>query len=95
MAQDQPMNEIQILNFSFRGKNLTKVIYKGREACIASELGRLLEYTKDGTTLTTMIGGRWKAKFIKGQDYEVLKGKDLQDFRDLSLPERESARCPA
>jgi prophage antirepressor-like protein len=84
------MNEIRIVNFSFRGKGLTKVIYKGREACVAQELGQLLEYTKDGQTLTTMIGGRWKSKFVKGKDYEVLQGQDLQDFRELTLSERVS-----
>jgi prophage antirepressor-like protein len=84
------MNEIQVVNFAFRGKRLTKVIYKGREACVAQELGQLLEYTKDGQTLTTMIGGRWKAKFITGKDYEVLQGQDLQDFRTLTLSERVS-----
>ena len=64
-------NDIKVSNFFFHGKGLTKVIYKGREACVAQELGRLLEYTKDGGTLTTMIGGRWKSKFINGRDYEV------------------------
>jgi prophage antirepressor-like protein len=90
MAQEQHMHEIRVVNFSFRGKGLTKVIYKGREACVAQELGQLLEYTKDGQTLTTMIGGRWKSKFVKGKDYEVLQGQDLQDFRELTLSERVS-----
>ena len=30
-----------------------------------------------------------KSKFVKWKDYEVLQGHDLQDFRALTLSERE------
>ena len=89
MGQEQ-IQDIQVVNVFYRGKGLTKVIYKGREACIAQELGQFLGYTKDGQTLTTMIGGRWNSRFSKGRDYEVLKGQDLQDFRDLTHCEKVS-----
>ena len=34
MEQEQ-VRDIQVVNVFFRGKGLTKVVYKGREACVA------------------------------------------------------------
>ena len=82
MEPDQPMNQIQLFDFAYdTDHRLTKVIYRGREAVVATELGRLLGYTNNGSRLVQMItSGRWAERFREGVDYEMLKGKDLQDF---------------
>lgn len=49
MPEEQPMPDIQLFNYSFdNARCLTKVIYRGREAAIAAELGHLLRYAKNG-----------------------------------------------
>ena len=91
MPDEQPMNPIQVFNLAYDADRwLTKVIYRGREAVIASELGRLLGYTNNGSRLVQMITtGRWAGRFREGTDYEVLKGLDLKNFKEaLSQQER-------
>jgi hypothetical protein len=87
MAQEQPINAIQVLNLEYdTGRYLTKVIYKGREAAIAQEFGCLLRYAKRGSKLVDSITSpeKWANRFREGVDYEILKGQDLQDFKDAS-----------
>jgi prophage antirepressor-like protein len=81
MTQEQ-IHDIQVVNFAYDTRHqLTKVIYRGREAVIATELGRFLDYTNNGSRLVQMITiGRWAERFREGVDYEMLKGQDLQDF---------------
>ena len=68
------------LNFAYEPHRwLTKVTYRGREAAIAVELGRLLRYGKKGSNLVEMITDRW-TDLREGKDYELLKGPDLRDF---------------
>ena len=83
MEQEQPMNQIQLFDFAYDAhRRLIKVIYRGREAAIAPQLGRLLGYADKGTKLVHTIKWRWAERFREGIDYEVLKGRDLQDFKD-------------
>jgi prophage antirepressor-like protein len=85
MAQEQPMNQIQLFDFAYDAqRRLTKVIYRGREAVVAMELGQLLRYAKNGGKLVEMITTRWAEGLREGIDYDVLKGLDLQDFKDAS-----------
>jgi prophage antirepressor-like protein len=85
MEQDQPMNQIQLFDFAYDAhRRLTKVIYRGREAVVATEFGRLLGYAKKGSKLVDMISMRWANRFREGVDYDLLKGRDLQDFKQLS-----------
>jgi prophage antirepressor-like protein len=85
MAQEQPMNQIQLFDFAYDAqRRLTKVIYRGREAVVAMELGGLLRYAKNGGKLAEMITTRWAERFRESIDYDVLKGRDLQDFKDAS-----------
>jgi prophage antirepressor-like protein len=85
MEQDQYMHQIQLFNFAYdTQRRLTKVIYRGREAAVALEFGRLLGYAKNGSKLVDMITMRWADRFREGIDYELLKGRDLQDFKELS-----------
>jgi len=90
MGQEQ-MCDIQVVNFAYdTSHRLTKVIYRGREAVVATELGRFLGYTNNGSRLVQMItSGRWATRFREGIDYEMLQGQDLQDFlKVLSHGER-------
>lgn len=85
MEQEQHMNQIQLLDFAYDAhRRLTKVIYRGREAVVAMELGGLLRYAKNGGKLVEMITTRWSERFREDIDYDVLKGRDLQDFKDAS-----------
>jgi prophage antirepressor-like protein len=87
MAEEQPMNEIKVFNIAYdTDHGLTKVIYRGREAAIAADLGRLLRYAKHGSKLVDRITDTWADRFHEGVDYEVLKGRDLQDFKAVSPP---------
>jgi prophage antirepressor-like protein len=79
--------DIQVVNFAYdTNHRLTKVVYRGREAVVATELGRLLGYTNNGSRLVQMIttGRRsWTERFREGIDYEMLQGQDLQDFLEI------------
>ena len=50
---------------------------------IARQVGAALGYSRDGRKLATKIGGDWKKSFKDGEDYRVLTGKDLSDFKVL------------
>jgi len=85
MEHEQRMNQIQLFDFAYDAqRRLTKVIYHGREAVVAMELGQLLRYAKNGGKLVEMITTRWAKGFREGIDYDPLKGRDLQDFKDAS-----------
>jgi prophage antirepressor-like protein len=91
----EQMRGIQVLTFAYdTNHRLTKVIYRGREAVVTTELGRFLGYTNNGSRLVQMIStGRWSRRFREGVDYEMLKGQDLQDFLEiLSHGERVNPR---
>lgn len=47
---DEATRAIQVMNFAYgTSHHLTKVIYRGREAVVAPEFGRLLGYTNNGS----------------------------------------------
>jgi hypothetical protein len=58
MEQNHPMDQIQLFNFIYdTDRHLTKVVYRGREAVVAAELGRLLGYTNNGSRLVVQHSG--------------------------------------
>ncbi len=57
-------------------------------------LGRFLGYSNNGSVLVDLIDGKWRREFIHGKDCHILKGQDLQDFKELTTPVVVSSRTP-
>lgn len=76
------MNEL-VKIFEFEGKPLTAVMYKGRPAFIAKEVGERLGYAKSGSRLVDNITGSWGSSFVDGKHYVVLRGDELRDFKQI------------
>jgi hypothetical protein len=66
---------IKAVNYAYDASHqLTKVTYRGREAVIATELGRLLDYTNNGSRLVQMITTRPKVTRSSGNP--LLRGEE-------------------
>jgi prophage antirepressor-like protein len=69
--------------FEFEGDPWRVITINGRPCWIAKEVGKSLEYGKDGTGLVDLINKEWLSSFEEGKHYEFLKGKKLRDFKQL------------
>ena len=68
--------------FEFEDQPLTVVMYNGKPAFVAKEVGERLGYT-DGTKIAKNISQRWTDDFENGVDYSVLTGEELADFKQI------------
>jgi prophage antirepressor-like protein len=94
-SEGRRMSDITLSRFAFdEDRGLTKVVYKGREAAIGQEFGRLLRYAHKGGKLVDLISKEWADRFREGTDYEVLKGEDLQAFKKLTTSDVVSPHAP-
>ena len=84
------MNPFAILTAQFEGHALTTITWNGQPAWIASEVGRALGYTQQGTRLVTAITRDWSEEFIYGHDYLIITGDDLADLKELLEPVADS-----
>ena len=69
------------INSEFEGKTLATLTYQGRPCWIARDIGRVLDYSRDGRRLVAKISGKWSYEFIEGHDYAVLRGDELAEFK--------------
>jgi prophage antirepressor-like protein len=69
------------INSEFEGKTLATLTYQGRPCWIARDIGRVLDYSRDGRRLVAKIAGKWSYEFIEGHDYAVLRGDELEEFK--------------
>ena len=69
------------INSEFEGKTLATLTYQGRPCWIARDIGRVLDYSRDGRRLVAKIAGKWSYEFIEGHDYAVLRGDELAEFK--------------
>ena len=71
-----------LVKFDFEGNELFLIRYKGRECWVASQVANAIGY-KESKTLTGKITGEWYEEFERGKDFDVLRGKELSDFKEL------------
>ena len=90
------MTKLINITTEFEGGQLTTIVYRGRPAWIAREVGVALGYADGGRRLTSKIRGDWSGEFIEGTDFTVLAGKELQHFKALVEVSTESvpSRAP-
>ena len=69
------------INSEFEGKTLATLTYQGRPCWLARDIGRVLDYSRDGRRLVAKISGKWSYEFIEGHDYAVLRGDELAEFK--------------
>jgi excisionase family DNA binding protein len=79
---------------TFEGNRLPTYNFRGRECWIAADVGRALGYAHEG--LVRVIRKDWADEMIEWQDFEVLTGESLQDFKATGFPpdERSGSRSP-
>jgi prophage antirepressor-like protein len=73
----------------FEGHRVTTVIFEGRPAWIAAQVGEALGYA-EGRHLVDKIAASWRDDFIDGTDFEILSNGRLAKFRADSGESQES-----
>lgn len=71
-----------IIKFDFEGNNLLVIEYNGQKCWVASQVARVIGYT-DPRTATGKITGRWSEEFEEGIDYDIIKGSELTEIKEL------------
>ena len=61
----------------FEGKPVTTIVYDGRPAWIAREIGAVLGFGRNGQRLVGKVTGAWSADLIEGYDYRIVEGREL------------------
>ena len=71
-----------VLRFDFEGAPLTAVRLRGRSAFLAAEVGRALGYAGP-SDVGELVTDEWRAEFTEGRDFDVIRGRDLRDLKQL------------
>ncbi|MHA2333066.1 MAG: BRO-N domain-containing protein [Candidatus Hodarchaeales archaeon] len=77
------MFSIEPVVHEFDGHQLTVVNFNGRPCWSAKEVGLALGYGEGGTTLAKVLVREWSEDFTEGEEYSVLVGKELADYKAL------------
>lgn len=67
----------------FDGHQVTTISYRGREVWLATEIGLALGYAR-GAHISQGIGGEWSDEFEVGEDFVILEGRELKEFKELT-----------
>lgn len=80
----------------FDGDRLVTVFLNGKPCWVATNVGRLMGYSKNGSKLTESINNRWGEEFIEGKDFDILTGEELKDLKSLIqlTPDSRVSRAP-
>ncbi len=84
------MTTLEKITNEFEGEKITTLTYNGRLAWIASEVGKILGYARDGGRLVNSISDEWSEEFIEHHDYTVLAGEELKSFKTFMEANTES-----
>jgi prophage antirepressor-like protein len=74
---------ITLITSQFEGHELTTYVFRGRICMIAAHVGRALSYADDGKRLVDRIRDDWADEFIEGNDFDVLTGAELREFKAI------------
>ena len=90
--EGEKMQEIvsQVFHGVFEDKPIATFTYKDRPCWIAKDIGRVLEYTNDGSRLVKKITREWSKEFKINEDYIILEGKELKSFKEFTKDGTES-----
>lgn len=77
--------ELTTITSTFEDTDLITINYKGKPCWIAQDVGRTLGY-EGPTALTDLIRDKWAAEVDEGEDYLVLRGQELKQFKALLPP---------
>lgn len=75
------MNALTLLDHAFEGKKITTIIYRGRPCWLAREVGATIGYSHEGKRFANKVTKEWGQEMIRGHDYDVLAGEDLEQLR--------------
>jgi prophage antirepressor-like protein len=74
---------VQHLTETFEGKALTFVTFRGEPVVVARELANALGYA-DPSRLGDLIRREWSGDFQEGEDFRLLEGEELAEFKRLT-----------
>lgn len=66
---------------TFEGHALVFVQYQGNVCVPSAHVGEVLGYSDNGKTLAKVIHKDWHSEFVPGTHYDVLRGPQLQEFK--------------
>lgn len=79
-------------DLAFEGRTVTAYVFRDRLTWVAAGVGAALDYADDGKTLPAIIRKAWDEEMVEGVDFDVLTGRDLNDFKSmLEAAEQNSA----
>ena len=67
----------KVITALFEGKPVTTIVYDGRPAWIAREIGAVLGFSRNGQRLVGKVTGAWAADLVEGYDYRIVEGREL------------------
>jgi prophage antirepressor-like protein len=74
---------------TFEGQGLRFYAFRGRLCVIAADVGRVLGYADE--SLASVIRKQWAGEMVQGEDYDILRGDDLREFKaGADVPEGSS-----
>lgn len=71
------------LTVAFEGQPLTTYVFRGRPCWIAADVGKPLDYADEGKKLVDSIRDEWSDELVAGEDFEVLTGAKLREFKEI------------
>ena len=75
-------DQLRTYEHQFNGQSITTLVYKGRPCWLARDVGQWLGY-RSPSRFASKMSGEWADEFIEHEDYAVLRGTELRDFKDL------------
>lgn len=81
---------------TFDGHPVRFHLFRGRICVVSAEVGAALGYADNGKSLVDVIRKQWGEELIEGEDFDVLTGTNLRDFkRAVALTESSSVSANA
>lgn len=76
-------DRLGLARHAFEGHDVPTLTIAGQECWVAHDVGRVLDYGRDGRTLVQMVSDKWREEFTEGEHYVVAKGEILKGIKDL------------
>lgn len=83
MAPAPAVDRLGLARHVFEGHDVPTITIAGQECWIASDVGRVLEYGRDGKVLPQTVVHTWGNEFREGEHYITAKGEILKDIKTL------------
>ena len=82
-APAAPTDRLGLARHVFEGHDVPTLTIAGQDLWIATDVGRVLDYGREGKGLPDMLAKEWAAEFLEGEHVVVARGDILRDLKGL------------